>query len=285
VSGAKAAGIGGFMTDSTPTPPRPNFNDVLFILDGKEVDIDPNCRYVYNDNGHTEHLLDPKGTLIPVTPEDGSLSQGQLYGGITWTEKEIGYTLVEFDFHPPSGTVSYQPIWADTKTCQAFGITLLRPGQCLPFQYSGMVKTPYTYGVYAGYQSPYIGSDRDRELLTINATDLEYHDFPHIFASQDSLPLVISVARWRPKRREILLADLWVNPGDCLFIPPKKYNDVYTAEYADMHGNRNSAFACWGLDGKDRLATETTLGNAQVFKEKAPHYHEEKCPTVHSQPS
>lgn len=96
------------------------------------------------------------------------------------------------------------------------------------------------------------------------------------------LPLVISVARWRPAKREILLADLWVKPGHCLFIPPRKYS----AEYIDMHGNRNSAFACWGHDEKHSLQTETTLGDEKVFEAEAtrPHYHAEKRPTVHSRP-
>jgi hypothetical protein len=84
-------------------------------------------------------------------------------------------------------------------------------------------------------------------------------------------------------KREILLADLWVRPGDCLFIPPK----TYSKEYVDMHGNRNSAFACWGVDGKSSLLTETTLGDDAVFQAAAtkPHYHEEKRPTVHTKPS
>ncbi len=276
------------MTASTSAS-NPYFKDVLFILDGTPAPIDPKSRYVYNERGHTHHLLEPKGELIPVTPEDPSLSLGHPYSGITWTEKKMSegteweYILTEFDFQAGSNPVTYQPMWADTRRCQAFGITLLQSGQSVPFSYSGMVKTPYTYGVYAGHQSPYIGSDRNRELLTVNATDLEYHAFPHIFSSQDMLPLVISVARWRPMKREILLADLWVRPGDCLFIPPK----TYSKEYVDMHGNRNSAFACWGVDGKSSLLTETTLGDDAVFKAPAtkPHYHEEKRPTVHTKPS
>jgi hypothetical protein len=145
-----------------------------------------------------------------------------------------------------------------------------------------MVSTPYTYGVFAGHQSPYIGSDRNRELLSVNATDLEYHAFPHFFCSQDSLPLVISVARWRAAAREIALADLWVPSGNILYVPPK----TFSTNYVDMHGNRNSAYACWGIDGKSSLQTETALGNDKVFSAPAtkPHYHEEKRPTVHTRP-
>jgi hypothetical protein len=120
---------------------------------------------------------------------------------------------------------------------RAFGITLLHHDESLKLTFDGLVTCDYEYGAFAGYQSPYIGSDRNRQLLTLNATDLEYHAFPHIFCSLDSLPLVTSVARWRSKRREIWLADLWVRPGDCLYIPPKHFKK----DYVDMHGNRNSA--------------------------------------------
>jgi hypothetical protein len=266
--------------------PRPCFDSVLFILDGTQIPIPEDCRFVYNNDGQTEYLKDPKGTLIQITPEDPTLSCGQHYSGIDCTEKIIDpgtaweYTLTELDFH--ADPVVYEPMWADRLTCQAFGITLLQPGQCLPFSEPGMVRSRYTYGVFAGYQSPYLGSARGRELLSVNATDLEYHAFAHIFSSQDTEPLVTSVARWRPEKREIHLADLWVRVGDCLYIPPKHYSETYT----DMHGNRNSAFACWGNTEKSSLVTETTLGNDAVFSapETKPHYHEEKRQTVHTRP-
>jgi hypothetical protein len=67
-----------------------------------------------------------------------------------------------------------------------------------------------------------------------------------------------------------------------LYVPPKKFNQ----QYVDLHGNRNSARATWGADGKGALLTNTTLGNDQVFAAvpTAPHYHEEKHPTVHLAP-
>ena len=85
-----------------------------------------------------------------------------------------GYTLVEFDFKPKTGSVEYEPLWADKLNCQAFGITLLQSGESLPFHFDRMVKTLYTYGVYAGHQSPYIGSARRRQLLTVKKS--EYFD-------------------------------------------------------------------------------------------------------------
>lgn len=270
-------------------PWNPAFDPVLFIQDGTPVNLDPKLPWMYNNDGQTEQVAQPKGEVVPILPDDPSLSRGRRYTGITWKERTINegtewaYTLTEFDFKTGGKPVEYEGMWADRDTCRAFGITYVKSGQCIPFQYDGMIKSQYTYGVFAGYQSPYIEKDKRRQLLTINATDLEYHAFPHIFASQVSLPLVISVARWRPEAKEIWLADLYVNNGDCLFLPPKQYQE----RYVDMHGNRNSAYACWGLLGLDSLQTETTLGNAAVFDAPAtkPHYHAEPCPTVHLKPS
>lgn len=269
--------------------PATDFDPVLFIKDGTPLDLNPALPYVYNaGGGQTEHLAQPKGELIRVATEDPRLRRGHTYTHITWTERVIdpgetwAYKLTVFDFHPPDGQVAYEGIWADREACRAFGITLLQPGQCVPFSYDGLIKSKYTYGVWAGHQSPYIEKKRRRQLLTINATDLEYHAFPHLFNSQDDVPLVISVARWRPEAREISLADLWVRPGDCLYLPPKHYR----MDYVDMHGNRNSALACWDDERRLAIETETTLGNSQVFEapETKPHYHSEPHATVHLRP-
>src|SRR6185295_45567 len=273
------------MADDEATAPRPEFDPVLFIIDGPVAEVPKTTRYLCNQGGYSVYSPTPIGRPIPVTPENPALSRGIPYRGVTFTEKKMNwetewaYLLIEFDFHTEGRPVAYQPLWAHVaqENTQAFGITLVRNGECVSFSYDGMVDGQYTYGVYAGYQSPYIDSKRSRQLLTVNATDLEYHAFPHVFCSFDSVPLVISVARWRPSQKEIWLADLWVRPGDLLFLPPK----VYSEQYTDMHGNRNSAFACWGRDDKQWLLTRTTLGNDAVFKAEAtrPHYHEEKTHT------
>ena len=172
-------------------------------------------------------------------------------------------------------------------------MTLLKSGERIRFPYDGLVRAKYTYGKWAGYQSPYIAVKRRRELLTVNATDLEYHNFAHVFFSQDKLPLVISVARWRPLVHEIWLADLWLAPGDALVLPPKKGWDAELPpgsdprlKVIDMHGNRNSALACWFRDDQNVVQTETFLANADVFKAAGtrPHYHEEKTATRHTPP-
>jgi hypothetical protein len=260
------------------------FNAVLFILDGQEVPIDTTANpFIYNDNGRATPMPAPRGTLIQVSPDDPSLRLGQQYSNIKSSLEQMGqgqwaYDLVEFDFGVSQ--VVYQPMWATKENTPAFGMTLLHSGESIAFQYDGIVTCQYEYGAFAAYQSPYITNSHD--LLPINATDLEYHAFPHFFCSQDSLPLVTTVARWRPSERAIWLADLWVQPGDCLFVPPK----VTRTDYIDMHGNRNSAHACFGSAEKLSLTTQTILGNDQVFSGYAtkPHYHEEKHPTVHTTP-
>jgi hypothetical protein len=258
---------------------RAYFSPVLFIDETESTNVDTKAfPYFYNDNGKSTHVKDPKGTLIEVV-EDPSLNMGQRYDIVSCEPKIINpgqyqYTITEFDFGVEK--VHYEPLWATKETARAFGVTLVHSGESVKVGYDGkLTSTPYTYGAFAAYESPYIGSDRSRELLTVNATDLEFHAFPHIFCSQDEIPLVTTVARWRPAKKEIHLADLWVRPGDCLYIPAKKFSE----EYVDMHGNGNSAHACWAVRDRGSIATNTTLDPGPM-----PTYHEEKHDTVHGFP-
>jgi hypothetical protein len=107
-------------------------------------------------------------------------------------------------------------------------------------------------------------------------TDLEYHGCPHVFCSQDSLPLVTTVARWRPERKEIYLADLWVKPEDLLYITPK----VFNPNCIDMHNNRNWALACSSRHDRTSIYTNTTLD-----PDVMPSYHSENHATVHGVPA
>lgn len=274
------------------------FNPILFIADGDQqaladVEVFP---FLYNDNGNGRQTADEQGRLIELAGDDPSLQMGTRYTGISWKNKTIpteksSYTIKEFDFHAQE--VHYSGMWATPLTAQAFGMTLLRNGERIRFPYQGLVRTKYTYGKWAGYQSPYIDIKRRRELLTVNATDLEYHNFAHVFFSQDTVPLVISVARWRPLVNEIWLADLWLAPGDALVLPPQTGGDDDTPaldprlKVIDLHGNRNSALACWFRDGRNVVRTETFSANAEVFAAAAtkPHYHEEKTATRHEPPA
>jgi hypothetical protein len=275
------------------------FNSVPFIGDGDEVDLDTTTHpYLYNDHGLARLKADKEGRLIELTPENPELERGVHYKGITWEPKEIpttcgSYTIKSFDFHVRE--VRYEPMWATEETAQAFGMTLLRSGECIHFKYEQLILGQYTYGKWAGHQSPYLPVARQRELLTYNPTDLEYHAFPHaFFCRYGRLPLVISVARWRPFANEIFLADLWVRPGDALILPPKTFPEASPhapaeqerLKIVDMHGNRNSALACWFKEGEDSLLTETILANHDLMSSErgSPHYHEEKTPTRHEPP-
>ncbi|KVN36016.1 hypothetical protein WJ63_01540 [Burkholderia pyrrocinia] len=281
--------------------PAPYLDPVLFIADGEAYPLD--CEqfpYLYNHQGRCEQYAQPRGTEIAPAPDDPLLDMGARYTGIGWREKRIpthdgGYPIKEFDFH--AERVEYQPLWATQATAQAFGMTLLRAGECIRFEYDGLVCGQYTYGQWAGHQSPYLELGRRRELLTYNPTDLEYHDFPHVFFSRHrSVPLVISVARWRPYVHEISLADLWLAPGDALVLPPQRFPEPLPAgasqhdarrAVVNLHGNRNSALACRLQGGESALLTETILGNADVMQGATtrPHYHEEQTPTRHTQPA
>ncbi len=110
--------------------------------------------------------------------------------------------------------------------------------------------------------SPY--QETGYALLSVVCTDLEHHDFPHVFASTDPLvPLVISVGRYWPATGEIRLADLWVPTGHALYIPPKPL--LLGAPCMDLHNNRNSARACWGNIHKSGIATHTLLQTSGTY--------------------
>ncbi|MGG1946297.1 hypothetical protein AB1286_15990 [Trinickia sp. NRRL B-1857] len=277
-----------------------HLDPVLFIEDGDAYALDcARFPYLYNHRGRCEQYAQPRGNEIVLAPRDPLLDRGTKYTGIGWREKRIptrdgGYTIKEFDFH--AELVDYEPLWATQATAQAFGMTLLRSDECIRFEFDGLLCGQYTYGQWAGHQSPYLEIGRRRELLTYNPTDLEYHAFPHVFFSRHtSLPLVVSVARWRPFSHEIALADLWLSPGDALILPPQHFpeppppgaskHDAWMA-VVNLHGNRNSALACRFACDERALPTETVLGNAAVMGDPAtrPYYHEEQTPTRHRRP-
>jgi hypothetical protein len=274
------------------------FDPVDFIRDGTPHPLQPSAGFpfLYNDNGRGRQLERPQGRLIDMAPENPLLNLGSKYTRIRhWTrevepDRGAAYPITQFDFL--AAEVHYQPLLATRENAQAFGMTLLKNGESVRFPYDDLVMTDYTYGWWAGYQSPYLGRGRGRELLVINPTDLEYHGFPHVFFSRDALPLVISVARWRPYVDEITLADLWLPPGDALVLPPKTMphepaKDAPVQDrwpvVLDLHGNRNSAQACRFVDGHPRLETTTILASpdAMIAPTTKPHYHEEKAPTRH----
>jgi len=274
------------------------FQPVLLIQHGATADLLDSGQfpYLYNDDGKGLQLREARGDEISMEQDDPGLHAGCTYSNIKTGQKEIHdagsvpYQITAFDFG--TSDVHYEALAASRENARAFGMTLLKNGECLPFDARGLRMANYIYGKWAGHQSPYIGSARRLELLSINPTDLEYHNFTHVFFSCDSLPLVISVARWRPYVNEIALADLWIQPGDAIVLPPKVFppppppGTPYEQRrriIVDLHGNRNSALACWSVEQRDSLHTTTILATDTVMRAEAtrPHYHEERHATRH----
>ncbi len=235
--------------------------------------------YFYNDGGQPTYLAAPPAGVTPITPAatDPALAMGNEYivpeiAGVKQTppygvETQLG--LVAED-------VEYLPLWATPMTAAAFGITLVEKGQCVALQspVKQLHQVEYEYGVWAGHWSPYQGTGN--ALLTVVCTDLEHHDFPHVFASTDpKFPLVISVARYWPKLGRIRMADLWVPQGSALYIPPKP--QVPGQDVIDLHNNRNSARACWGDIHASSIRTHTLLQTDNGFF----YWYWNPKPTVH----
>ncbi|MES3025827.1 MAG: hypothetical protein V4857_29970 [Pseudomonadota bacterium] len=274
------------------------FDPVVIIEDGASAPLLDTTKfpYLYNEGGRGVQLPTPHGTEISIEPDDPGLEAGISYTGIGNTPKKVEtvgdhfYEITLFDFG--AAEVRYAPLEATRANARAFGMTLLKSGECVRFEYQGLKMADYVYGKWAGHMSPYIERSRRQQLLTINPSDFEYHDFAHVFFSRDSVPLVISVARWRPYANEIALADLWLQPGDALVLPPKVKPAPPTCDMQgealrrivlDLHGNRNSALACWPDQDKATLSTTTILAIDEVMQAEAtkPHYHEEPAGTVH----
>lgn len=237
------------------------FDAPLFEIQQNEIDVDiSKTPYFYNADGVPTYLAQPPHGSTPLTPapSDPTLAIGREYivpERIGTKETKYGLeTQLAFD----ADDVVYEPLWATREVAAAFGITLVEKGQVVQLSspVAKLSQVEYDYGVFAGHWSPY--QDTGNQLLTIVCTDLEHHDFPHIFASTDEqLPLVISVGRYWPKERRMRLADLWVPRGSALYIPPMPA--LLGQQCIDLHNNRNSARACWGQLRKSSLSTHTLL--------------------------
>ena len=156
--------------------------------------------------------------------------------------------------------IIYEPLWVTPENAAAFGMVLLRPGEALrlPASPAPLSHRLYKYGVFAGHWSPYLG--QGKRLLSVVGTDLEQHAFPHVFASLDTYhPLVISVGRLCTTTGALHLADLWVPRGCALYAPPQPLDADGARPCLYLHGNRNSARACWGDLQHDHVHTETLL--------------------------
>lgn len=271
------------------------FEPLLLDWEKRQQDIDISQNpYFYNDQGKPSYLnsLPEKADLILTPSIDALALKGRKYQvkNTLGSSNDPQYGLqTQLDFD--GAFFEYEAMWATSQTAAAFGITLIQPGQAIQIQNksSMLSHVEYEYGKYAGHWCPYLesGLNDGKTLFPFVSTDLEHHDFPHIFASTDQqLPLVISVARYWPEQGQIYLADLWVKRGDALYIPPKPAG---VGKFIDLHNNRNAALACWGGSAdqlqsnaqsrKNSIATETLMQSKDSYF----YWYWNKKRTVHSQ--
>ncbi|NIJ19733.1 hypothetical protein FHS95_001402 [Sphingomonas naasensis] len=262
----------------TPVPPKIppyDFLPQVFIRELSETEVDvAETPFFYNDGGTPAYLARLPDGVAPLTPAHTGpeVSRG--------AEHRVTGTI-GFKPTPPYGnetqlgfegeTVRYEPMWATRDAAAAFGITLVEPGQGIAIDSPGglLHQNQYEYGVFAGHWSPYqntnpTGPDGGNMLLSVVCTDLEHHDFPHVFASTDpQFPLVISGGRYWHHEQRICLADLWVPQGSALYIPPKPL--LLGSQCIDLHNNRNSARAAWGDIRAHSIVTHTLLQTTDSF--------------------
>ncbi|OTG80458.1 hypothetical protein B9T33_08485 [Acinetobacter sp. ANC 5054] len=262
------------------------FNAPLFDRELAEITVDiEQTPFFLNDHGHPKYLasLGAGIHLITESATNAKVMMGNAYE--VPSEISTKYTKwgeqTELEFE--GQYFEFMPLVATKETAAAFGITLVQTGEAIQIHSNQKVLSEihYEYGMMAGHCFAYLDGGKPdcsgKTLFPFVATDLEHHDFPHIFSStdQDQLPLVISVGRYFPNLGKIYLADLWVNPGDVLYIPAKpKYSNP---EFIDLHNNRNAALACWrGDSNKSTLTTHSLLDTHGHF-----YWYWNRKPTIH----
>lgn len=263
--------------------PSTHLDAPLFIKEIHQVAVTiQNTPFFFNDQGSPTYLSAPPPGVAPLAAatSNPALAMGNAYTvaqvlGVKPTppygvETQLGFATEQ---------VAFAPLWATRAAAAAFGITLVEPGQVVRMAspVAQLQQIEYEYGVFAGHWSPYQGTGDT--LLSVVCTDLEHHDFPHVFASTDAhQPLVISVGRYWPRLGVIRLADLWVPQGSALYIPPMPAHA--NAACIDLHNNRNSARACWGDIQRSSITTHTLLQNDNGFF----YWYWNAMDTLHSRP-
>lgn len=256
----------------TQVIPTYDFLPPLFIREHAKLDVDvAETPFFYNDNGSPTYRAALPAGVTPLTPAhtgpDVAIGAEHRVTGTMTFKEDPGYgneTQLGFE----GENIRYEPMWATREAAAAFGITLVEPGQGIEVVSPGglLHQFEYEYGVFAGHWSPYQNTNPPGEntLLSVVCTDLEHHDFPHVFASTDpNFPLVISVGRYWHGEGRIRLADLWVPQGAALYIPPKPL--LLGSQCIDLHNNRNSARAAWGDIRQNSVQTHTLLQTADTF--------------------
>lgn len=264
------------------------FNAPLFIREHAKEPIDiltTPLFYIQNGKGQYTDKLPEGITQIPPRPTNPNLAAGQEYhvSGIISEKDNIGKNgrdygrITEWGFL--GQTFEYEPLWVTPENAAAFGITLVEEGQGIQVESPNnhLTKEESEYGVFAGHACPYQGAKN--ELFSFICTDLEHHDFPHVFTSADpEHAIVISVARYWHATNKICLADLWVPYGNALYVPPKPYEE--NAECIDLHNNRNAARSCYGSFEKNSLMTDILLQTQDTFT----YWYWNAMPTIHKNP-
>lgn len=198
------------------------FDAPLLFSHGEPEPIDlSKTPHFFNDNGRPRYVntLPQDAKLVRPAKTNPKITLGKEYAvSVAGNGRPMpGGVAMRLEFKVPQ--VVYPALQATRETAAAFGMTLVAKGQGVRITHKEplLAKISYVYGAFAGHWSPY--HDSGRTMLPVVTTDLERHDFPHVFASVDKhLPLVISVARYFPKKRKIHLADLWVPIGSALYI-------------------------------------------------------------------
>ncbi|MNV27477.1 hypothetical protein D3C71_1186290 [compost metagenome] len=268
----------------SPQMPSTHLDPPLFIqeIHQKQVDI-ASTPIFFNDGGKPTFLASPPPCVELLKPAvtDPAMAMGNEYQVPRVVHRESrdpwGFeTQLAF----AAEQVEFAPLWATREAAAAFGITLVEPGQAVEVHspVAKLEQIEYEYGVFAGHWSPYQGTKNT--LLSAVCTDLEHHNFPHVFASTDpTQPLVTTVGRYWPGLGKIRLADLWVPRGSALYIPPMPANSH--APCIDLHGNRQSAHACWGDIHQNSVRTHTLLQNKNGYF----YWYWNAIATVHGRPA
>ena len=238
------------------------FDATLLIREGRKTEVDlSRTPFFCNSNGLPAYVDTlPKGVDPLEFPKRASRQHiGREYAVSAMRTKRPASEYGEkTHLTIEASEVTYEPMRATSKTAAAFGMLLVEPGQYVRMSspVAQLQQVDFDYGMFAGHWSPYL--DDGHRLLGKVCTDLEHHDFPHVFASVDlDLPLVISVGRFWPKLNKIYLADLWLERGHALYVPPRP--KAQNPTYIDLHGNRNSALACWRNSEQSSIRTRTLL--------------------------
>ena len=264
--------------------PSTHLDAPLFIqeIHREQVDI-VGKPYFFNDGGKPRYCSSPPpgAELLQPAVTDPSVAMGNEYQVPRVVHRESRGTFgLETQLAFAAEQVEFAPLWATREAAAAFGITLVEPGQVIEVRspVAKLEQIEYEYGVFAGHWSPY--QDTKNTLLSVVCTDLEHHNFPHVFASTDpTQPLVTTVGRYWPGLGKIRLADLWVPRGSALYIPPMPANSH--APCIDLHGNRQSAHACWGNIHQNSVRTHTLLQDKGGYF----YWYWNAIATVHGRPT